>query len=52
MTRIDNDANVIALSSRVALEKLKSVLKVFLETPHNSEERHDRRISKIDNYER
>ena len=52
MTRIDNDANVIALSSRAALEKLKSVLKVFLETPHNSEERHDRRISKIDNYER
>lgn len=52
MTRIDNDANVIALSSRIDIEKLKSVLKVFLETPHNSEERHDRRISKIDNYER
>lgn len=51
MTRIDNDANVIALSSRVDTEKLKSILKVFLETPHNSEERHDRRISKINNYE-
>ena len=51
MTRIDNDANVIALSSRVDIEKLKSILKVFLETPHNSEERHDRRISKINNYE-
>ena len=52
MTRIDNDANVIALSSRIDIEKLKILLKVFLETPHNSEERHDRRISKIDNYER
>ena len=52
MTRIDNDANVIALSSRIDIEKLKSVLKVFLDTPHNAEERHDRRISKIDNYER
>ena len=51
MTRVDNDANVIALSSRVDIEKLKSILKVFLETPHNSEERHDRRISKINNYE-
>lgn len=51
MTRIDNDANVIALSSRVDIEKLKRILKVFLETPHNSEERHDRRISKINNYE-
>lgn len=51
MTRIDNDANVIALSSRVDIEKLKRVLKVFLETKHNNEERHDRRILKINNYE-
>jgi len=51
MTRIDNDANVIALSSRYSVDKLEKVLKVFLETPHVSEERHDRRISKIDNYE-
>ena len=52
MTRIDNDANVIALSSIIDIEKLKIVLKVFLETPHNSEERHDRRIGKITSYER
>lgn len=52
MARIDNDANVIALSSRIDIEKLKSVLKIFLETTHNSEERHDRRIGKIDSYER
>lgn len=51
MTRIDNDANVIALSSRYSVDKLEKVLKVFLETQHVSEERHDRRISKIDNYE-
>ena len=51
MTRIDNDANVIALSSRCDIEKLKRILKVFLETPHSKEERHDRRIGKINNYE-
>ena len=51
MARIDNDANVIALSSRVNIEKLKELLKVFIETKHEKEERHDRRISKINNYE-
>ena len=51
MTRADNDANVIALSSKLDIDKLKSVLKVFLETKHEPSERHDRRIGKINNYE-
>ena len=52
MTRIDNDANVMALSSRMDIEKLKSIINVFLNTPHDKAERHDRRIGKITNYER
>ena len=51
MTRIDNDSNVIALSCRVGLDDLKSILQVFLTTIHIPCERHDRRIGKINNYE-
>ena len=51
MTRIDNNANVIALSGKEEIEKLKNIVKVFLITPHNKCERHDRRIEKIKNYE-
>ena len=50
MTRIDNDANVIAIGSRLTMEESKEILKVFLTTEHPKEERHDRRIALIDNY--
>lgn len=50
MTRIDNDANVIALGSRLPMESLKEILHVFLTTSHPASERHDRRISLVDHY--
>lgn len=50
MTRIDNDTNVIAIGYRLPMGEIKEILKVFLETSHPAEERHDRRISLIDNY--
>lgn len=50
MTRLDNDANVIAIGSRIPVEELKKIIKVFLETDFSKEERHQRRIDLINNY--
>ncbi len=50
MTRLDNDANVIAVGSRLPIEELKNIIKVFLETDFSHEERHQRRIDLINNY--
>lgn len=50
MTRLDNDANVIAVGSRLPIDTLKSIIKVFLETSFSNEERHQRRIDLINNY--
>ncbi len=50
VTRMDNDANVIALGSRTPVEELKKILKVFLETPASNEERHVRRRHQVDEY--
>lgn len=51
MTRRDNDANVIAISSQIDIEDLKKILDVFLETKYENIERYDRRIMKINDYE-
>lgn len=51
MTRTDNDANVIALSARTDIEKLKRILDVFLNTEFANIDRYKKRIEKIDNYE-
>ncbi len=51
MTRRDNDANVIALSAREDIEKLKEIVNVFLNTPYANIERYNRRKDKIDNYD-
>lgn len=45
--RSHNDANIVALSYKTPLEELKSMIKVFLETPFSNDERHVRRISII-----
>jgi len=50
MTRIDNDANIIALGHRKDIEELKEILKVFLSTSKSEEERHVRRVNMIDEY--
>lgn len=50
MTRLDNDANVIAIGSRLGTEELKKIIKVFLETDFSRIDRHQRRIDLINNY--
>ena len=50
MTRRDNDANVIALSSRIEINELKEILKIFLNTNYENLDRYNRRIDKINHY--
>lgn len=48
MTRLHNDANVLALGGGVTGENLGiEIVKTFLETPFSAEEKHQRRIDKI-----
>ena len=48
-TRAHNDANVLALGGRVLGEGLAlKIVDTFLDTPFSNDERHIRRISKID----
>lgn len=51
LTRIDNDANVIAISMNLNLDKIKRIIDTFINTPFSNEERHHRRVGKITNYE-
>ncbi len=51
-TRKDNNANIICLSEKVSLEDAYQLVKTFLNTPFSNEERHNRRIAKIIEYER
>ncbi len=51
LTRLDNDANVLAFSSKLEFEKVKQIIKTFINTEFSNEERHIRRIEKIMKYE-
>lgn len=49
MTRLHNDANVLAMGARVVGPGLAlKITDTFLETPFSNDERHIRRISKIE----
>jgi ribose 5-phosphate isomerase B len=49
LSREHNDANMLSLAARfVDLEDMKHVIKLWLNEPFSSEERHQRRIKKID----
>jgi len=49
-TRKHNDANILSLGARfISLRRAKKVVKVFLETKFSGDERHVRRINKIEN---
>lgn len=50
MTRRDNDANVIAVGSRIEMEELKAIIKTFLTSEFANIERYSRRIEMVDNY--
>jgi ribose 5-phosphate isomerase B len=49
LSRTHNDANMLSLGARfVSLEDMKQVVKLWLETAFSGDERHKRRISKMD----
>ena len=50
MTRRDNDANVIALSTRNSIDELVSMINTFLTTDFKQIDRYIRRVEQIDNY--
>ncbi len=50
-TRLDNDANIIALAASIPLEEAIKYVETFLTTRFSKEERHIRRIEKITFYE-
>jgi ribose 5-phosphate isomerase B len=53
MSRMDNDTNVLGLRGRFfPFERIKKIIKVWLDTPFSGEKRHKRRIKKIEDYER
>ena len=51
-SRLDNDANILALSGRLPKYKALDILDAFLQTEHKEVERHVRKIKKITDYEK
>lgn len=52
LTRSHNNSNVIALNGSKTIDEVKPLIETFLKTPFSNEERHQRRIQLIDQYER
>lgn len=50
-TRIDNDANIVALGEKIEKEEALEIVKTFIETPFSNLEKHIRRINAIKEYE-
>ena len=50
-TRSHNDSNVLTMGARViSVEQALKIVDVWVNTPFSNEDRHKRRIRKIDNY--
>lgn len=49
-SRIDNNANCIALAGDTPLEDARNWVQKFIMTSFSSEERHHRRVDKVDHY--
>lgn len=50
-TRLDNDANVVAISETLTNEDAIKVVETFINTPFSNLEKHQRRIGLITKYE-
>lgn len=48
--RNDNNINVVAISNKLSITDAKDIIKAFIETPFSTDERHIRRVFKIDNF--
>ncbi len=51
VTKNDNNANVIAFTGNMNFNKVKRIIEEFINTPFSGEEKHNRRINKISEYE-
>ena len=51
VTRNDNDANIISFSGDLNEKRSIRIIETFINTPHSSEEKHHRRVNKINEYE-
>jgi len=48
LSRSHNDANILSLGARfLTIDEMKQVVKLWLDTPFSGEERHQRRIDKL-----
>lgn len=51
ITRIDNNSNIVAFSEKTSQEEAIKIVQTFITTEPSLEEKHQRRINKITNYE-
>lgn len=50
-TRNDNNSNIVAFGEKTSLEEAIDIVKKFIETPASLEEKHQRRVQEIIDYE-
>ena len=50
-TRNDNNSNIVAFGEKTSLEEAIDIVKKFIETPASEEEKHQRRVQEIIDYE-
>ena len=51
ITRMHNDSNIVAFGEETPIEEAKRIVSTFINTPFSNEEKHQRRINKIKEYE-
>lgn len=51
LSRSHNDANSLALSSKISSDLAKDLVKIFINTPFSEDKRHISRLKKISEYE-
>lgn len=51
ITRIDNNSNIVAFGEKVSEEEAKKIVLAFINTEFSKEEKHQRRVNKIIEYE-